>query len=181
MGEVSRHENAMQLRDAAVEENLGEWTKALTAVAVSTCEGLGWYASAIGHRLELLPVARHEYLALDVMAFSESEGRWRFPVAVMELENSKDDDRVAYSLWKVLCVRTDFRLVFCYRSDPEAGRGLVRFLQEQVVKPMGIATRYGLTGETALVVGSREESAMFPYGFFTWWKLDKNTGTFSLI
>ena len=38
-----------------------------------------------------------------------------------------------------------------------------------------------LSGETLVVVGSRDESATFPYGFFKWWKLDTNTGTFRLL
>lgn len=36
----------------------------------------------------------------------------------MELENSRDSERIAYSLWKVLCVRAELRIVFCYRSLP---------------------------------------------------------------
>ena len=36
-------------------------------------------------------------------------------------------------------------------------------------------------GETLVVVGSRAEAETFPYGFFSWWLLDGNTGTFSLI
>jgi hypothetical protein len=56
---------------------------------------------ASGELPEALPESRHEYLALDVMAFAPGEQRWRFPVAVMELENSQAEDRIAYSLWKV--------------------------------------------------------------------------------
>jgi hypothetical protein len=50
-----------------------------------------------------LPQAGKEYLGLDVTAFPEGkEPRWPLPVAVFELENSPSDNRVAYSLWKVL-------------------------------------------------------------------------------
>ena len=104
---VQQHERAAPLKAAALDGKLGAWTKELTAIAVSTCEGLGWRASAKGHRLELLPVIGPEYLGMDVMAFPEGVKRWRFPSAVIELENSQNDDRVAYSLWKVLAVRAD--------------------------------------------------------------------------
>ena len=169
------------LREAAIGERLGDWTGALTQVAVATCEAMGWHASARGHRLDLLPIPRSEYLALDVTAFAEGEKQWRFPVAILELENSRDDDRIAYSLWKVLCVRADLRVVFCYRRRPDEGPPLVRRLRDGVVRAMAIQTCADLSGETLVVVGSRDESATFPYGFFKWWKLDTNTGTFRLM
>jgi len=178
---VQQHARSAPLRDAALNERLGDWTEALTSVAVATCEAMGWQASAIGHQLDLLPVPRSEYLALDVTAFAEGEKRWRFPVAVLELENSRDDDRIAYSLWKVLCVRADLRVVFCYRRSPDQGPPLVRRLRDEVIQAMAIPTRADLTGETLVVVGSRDESATFPYGFFKWWKLDTNTGSFRLM
>jgi len=112
---VQRHEASAPLRDAAVRGQLGRWTTSLTRVVVSTCEGVGWKAAAKGHRSDLLPVPREEYLALDVAAFEPAgDRRWRFPIAVFELENSRADDPVAYSLWKVLCVRAALRVVFCY-------------------------------------------------------------------
>ena len=178
---VQRHENASLLKEAALRARLGEWTKALTAVVVATCEVMGWRASAKDHSLDLLPVPRSEYLALDVMAFAKGEKRWRFPIAVMELENSRDDDRIAYSLWKVTCVRADLRVVFCYRASADQGSALVRFLRDEVVAAMGLAERIKLEGQTVVVVGSRNDAATFPYGFFKWWQLEHNTGTFRLI
>ena len=175
---IQRPEIAEPLRKATLEERLGDWTKALTDVAVATCEAMGWQAAAKGHKLELLPETGQEYLGLDVTAFASSDTRWRFPTAVMELENSKKDDRIAYSLWKVLCVHAALRIVFCYRRSPEQGSGLIRFLREEVVHAMGLTGLTKLRGETVVVIGSRDESATFPYGFFKWWKLDTNTGSF---
>jgi hypothetical protein len=128
----------------------------------------------------LLPIARSEYLGLDVVAFEASgDRRWRFPVAVFELENGREDDRVAYSLWKVLCVRASLRVVFCYRRDAAEGSSLVRHLSEQVAHAMEIQDRAALTGETLLVVGSHSEAATFPYGFFRSWLFDTNLGKFA--
>jgi hypothetical protein len=166
------------LKDAALAGALGDWTKHLTAAVVAACSAMGWKAAAKGHLGEVLPVPRNEYLALDVIAFSESPARWPLPAAVFELENSRDDDRVAYSLWKVLCVRAALRVVFAYRRDAAEGVGLVARLTESVIGGLSIADRQALAGETTLIVGNRGGVDTFPYGYFRAWTLDTNTGRF---
>ncbi len=178
---VRQHENADPLREAALAARLGDWTTQLTSIVVATCDALGWRASAKGHPLEELPISRSEYLALDVMAFAPGEQRWRFPTASFELENSLDDERIAYSLWKVLCVRADLRVVFCYRQRAEAGPALVRLLADEVVGAMDLQSRTELGGDTLVVVGSRSGADAFPYGFFKWWQLEMNTARFELM
>lgn len=173
-------EAAEALRDASLAGRLADWTSLLTALTVRACEGLGWQASAKGHQQELLPEGKFEYLSLDVMAFAEGTMRWRYPVAAMELENSRRDDRVAYSLWKVLCVRAQLRVVFCYRADMDEGTALVRHLEREVVGALTVPQRLALEGETLVVVGSRGKAETFPNGFFRWWWLEPNTGTFVL-
>ena len=170
------------LRDAALRGQLGDWTRALTALVVEACATMGWTAAALEHQQDALPVPRSEYLALDVMAFEqETPHRWRFPVAVMELENRPEADLIAYSLWKLLCVRAELRVLFCYRRQPEEGRHLVRALTDAVVGAMSIEQRVSLDGETLIIVGSRGEAATFPYGFFRWWRLEKNMGRFVVL
>lgn len=178
---VQRYENAELLREAASQGRLAAWTKELTAIVVATCKVMGWQASAKGHHLELLPVPGCEYLGLDVMAFPEQAYRWRFPVAAIELENSQKDDRIAYSLWKVMCVRTELRVVFCYRRNPNEASGLIERLRDAVVQAMSLTDRLNLQGQTLVIIGSRDKAEMFPYGFFKWWLLDKNTGTFQKV
>jgi len=177
---VQAHETAGPLREAAIRSHLAKWTSILTTVVVDTCQAMGWIAAARGHRSNLLPIPREEYLSLDAVAF-ESAGnrRWRFPLAVFELENGSDDDRVAYSLWKVLSVRSSLRTVFCYRRDSANGVELVRHLADQVILSLGVAERMAMSGETMVIVGSRNEAATFPYGFFKSWLLDPNTGRFT--
>jgi hypothetical protein len=165
---VQQRENAAALREAAIAGRLGEWTQTLTGVVVSACESLGWQASARWHPLDLLPMP-------------PGARRWQFPVAVFEMENSRTDDRIAYSLWKVICVRAELRAVFCYRRSPDQSAPLVRFLQNEVVKAMPLADRIKLGGETLVVVGSRDESELFPYEFFRWWRLDVNIGAFEAV
>ena len=170
-----------ELSDASLTSELGRWTSSLTTVVVRTFEALGMPTAAKSHRCTVLPVKQHEYLGQDVMAFPAGSAGWQFPAAVCELENSASDDRVAYSLWKVLCVRCQLRLVFCYRAEPKACVPLVVWLGTSVVKAIPIAERASLTGETVVIVGSRDEASTFPFGFFQAWKLNTNTGLFERL
>lgn len=178
---VRQHEHANLLKEASLKGQLGQWTTTLTEVAVNTCQVIGWQAAAKGHKLDLLPESRHEYLALDVMAFAPGEGRWRFPVAVMELENSQAEDQIAYSLWKVLCTRAHLRVVFCYRHVAGTAPALIQFLQNEVIGAMDLSERVALIGQTLVVVGSHTEAETFPNGFFKWWELETNSGMFKKV
>jgi hypothetical protein len=169
------------LRDASLASNLGEWTSTLTSVVVRAFEGLGMPTAAKGHTCTVLPLNQQEYLGQDVMAFPAQGAGWRFPAAVCELENAASDDRVAYSLWKVLAIRCQLRLVFCYRPEPSAGPPLVASLGRAVVGALTISDRTILEGETVVIVGSRDEAETFPNGFFLAWKLNTNTGRFERL
>lgn len=178
--------HAARLKDAATFAALVDWTAQLTATVVRSCAVLGWCAAAKRHSLHRLPQPGQEYLGLDVMAFpSDAEVdcpiRWPLPVAVFELENSNNDDRVAYSLWKVLCVRADLRVVFAYRPDWEKARQVVAVLEGEVVGSLTIPQRESLGGQTVLVMGSRGEGETFPWGYFKFWKMDANLGRFIKI
>jgi hypothetical protein len=173
---------AAPLKEAAVVGNLAEWTASLTTTVVRSCGALGWRAAGKGHKLALLPKAGQEYLGIDVMAFAdESTGRWPFPLAAFELENSPTDDRVAYSLWKVLCLRARLRVVFAYRSDWETGRALVHAVCADVIGKIPPEDRAALKGETVMVVGNRGENDTFPNGYFKFWMLDLNLGRFAKV
>lgn len=172
---------ADDLRSASIAADLGRWTATLTGVVIRSFEALGWTAAAKGHRCAVLPVGRNEYLTQDVMAFPSEASGWRFPLAVCELENAAKADVVAYSLWKVLCVRCGLRIVFCYRPDAGEGPAFVASLGSSVVEAMPIPERAALDGETLVIVGSRNEAETFPYGFFHAWKLNCNTGRFERL
>jgi hypothetical protein len=179
---LQTHDVAVRLKEAALAAALEVWTEGLTSVVVATCQELGWRPAAKGHLGEVLPLARQEYLALDVMAFhSRDTARWPFPIAVFELENSREEDRIAYSLWKVLCLRAPLRVIFAYRHDAREGITLVNRLTESVITALPIDERMALTGETSLIIGSRGEAETFPYGYFKVWTLNANTGRFERI
>lgn len=169
---------ATELREASISASLGRWTIALTRAVVESFEAMDMPAAGKGHRCSILPVGRQEYLALDVTAFWSTGRGWQFPAAVCELENATDDARIAYSLWKVLCVRANLRAVFCYRPELEAAPTLVAQLADEVVGALPIEERVAVRGDTLVIVGSRSDAATFPYGFFQFWRLNANTGRF---
>jgi hypothetical protein len=153
----------------------------LTSAVITSFNDIGWHATAGQNMRALLPVARGEYLSLDVVAFAQAENKWQFPAAVVELENSKDDDKVAYSLWKVLCIRDALRIVFCYRAEGDDGNRLVRHLRDNVVKSIELELRTKLFGETILIVGQKGVAETFPYSYFKWWRLNTNTSNFETL
>jgi len=173
---------AAPLKDVSLQADRKAWTSLLTTAVVQSCEAIGLRAAGKGHRLDLLPQPRQEYLAIDVMAFPGAEPgvecRWPQPVAAFELENATKDDRVAYSLWKVLCVRVPLRVLFAYRRDWEKVRALVGRFQDDVIGSLTIEQRTALEGDTVVVMGSRGEGGTFPWGYFKVWKLDANLGRF---
>lgn len=174
---IRQHEYAVPLQVAA-QEGKQEWTMAMTRAVVATCKVLGWQAAARDHVSDCLPVARSEYLNIDVMAFVPGQKCWRYPIAIIELENQSNDDYIAYDLWKLLCVSADLRIVYCYRTDAQAGSTLATFLAHDVVGALTVQQRTRWPGETMLVIGSHADRTTFPYGFFRWWLLDMNVERF---
>jgi hypothetical protein len=173
---------ATPLKEAALAGQLAGWTACLTAAVVRSCEALGWRAAGKGHPLDLLPQAGQEYLGIDVMAFAPAPAvRWPLPLAAFELENHARDDRVAYSLWKVLCLRVGLRVVLAYRPDWDKSRQLVSALAAEVVGGLRPEERTALGGQTVLVVGNRGEGETFPWGYFKFWLLDANLGRFEKV
>lgn len=178
---VQQPKAAERLKVASLQSDLKTWTSELTTAVVRSCEAIGWTAAAKGHSCRRLPKSGSEYLGLDVMAFppaAEVGTRWPWPLAVFELENSKSDDRVAYSLWKVLCVRAPMRVVFAYRPDWEQGRKLVTAVCNDVVSALSPEEQSDIRGQVVMVVGSRGEGETFPWGYFKFWKLNRKLGRF---
>ena len=172
------------LNEASTKQNLRNWTTCLTSVVVRSCEKAGWMAAGKANECQRLPLKGQEYLGIDVMAFPapvDGAPKWPLPLAVFELENDRTDSRVAYSLWKLLCVRALLRIVIAYRPDWERSRQLVGTLAQDVIGGMAPAERTALPGETVVIVGNRGEGETFPWGYFKFWKLDANLGRFEKI
>lgn len=167
------------LKQAALSGELCLWTEDLTQVVVMACRAMGWQASAKGHPIPAIPVNTSEFLSLDVTAFEPSDRQWPMPIAIMELENQ--GGRVPYSLWKVLCVRAQLRVVFGYSRTTEERASVIKSLQSTVLFDVGPARLMGIEGETLVVVGSRDQADQFPYGYFKWWQLDNRSGNFRIL
>jgi hypothetical protein len=179
---IQESESAEILKAAALASDLKSWTARMTAAVVRSCEALGWRAAGKGHQLSLLPQIGQEYLGIDAMAFDGAASiRWPLPVAAFELENHAQDNRVAYSLWKVLCLRVGLRVVFAYRLDWERSRQLVNAVVTDVVHGLRPDQRTAIDGQTVLVVGNRGEGETFPWGYFKFWMLDANLGRFEKV
>lgn len=182
---IRRGEHANPLREAALAQDLKAWTTGLSSAVVVSCEALGWSAVSKGHKSSLLPKAGQEYLSIDVMGFAKQELAsgpvWPFPTAVFELENVQKATRVAYSFWKVLCVRAPLRVVFAYRPDWEKMTALMDEIKTDLVGTMRPEDRAGIKGETLLVAGSRGQGETFPNAYFKVWRLNLNTGGFEKL
>ncbi len=177
---------AMPLKAAAIGGELKRWTSHLTAMTVRSCYDVGWRAAAKGFQLNLPPQSGQEYLGIDILAFdgalaAEERQAWPLPIAAFELENSPKDDRVAYSLWKVLCLRVALRVVFAYRGDWEEARKMIGSLTRDVLSALSTEERAQLPGETVVVIGSKGEGSTFPWGYFKRWQLEQNTGRFDKV
>ena len=112
-----------------------------------------------------------------VASIREKASRRNLRVAFPDFQ---DGDPIACSLWKVLSVRADLRIVFCYRPDATKAPALMRNLAKDVVAALDVDSRLRLS-PTLVVGGCRDEAATFPYGFFKWWALETNTGAFVLM
>lgn len=177
---------AEELKRAALAEDLMSWTSTLTTAVVRSCEAMQWETASKWSPSQRIPKHGKEYLSLDVMALPPTKAgeqaiRWPLPIAVFELENHAQNVRVAYSLWKVLCVRAALRVVIAYRPDWERSRELVGTLADEVIGGPSPEERSEIRGETIVIVGNRGEGETFPWGYFKFWRLDTNIGRFDKI
>ena len=153
----------------------------MTSAVVGSCRHLGWIAAAKGHRLDELPQAQRIFgYGRHGLSRPLPGRRWRLPIAAIELENHRSDERVAYSLWKVLCLRTDLRVVFAFRRHWEESRRLVDAVCRNVIGSLSTGERGRGRGNGA---GDRRsgEGETFPWGYFKFWVLDANLGRFEKI
>lgn len=174
---IRQDERSPILKQASIDGDLETWTKELTAIVIKTCTEVGWQCAAKNNKGSVLPIQRNEYLSIDVMAFPEKESRWKFPVAVFELENQQNDEYIEYAFWKTVCVRANLRVLFCYRKNPDDGAKLVSTLNREVINAMKLEDRVNIGGEIIICIGNRSNAGTFPYDFFRWWHLDENLGT----
>jgi hypothetical protein len=167
---VSDRGLAENLKGAAQGYVLRPWTELLTTAVARACDRLGWEVAAKGVGRSPLPFPRFECLGLDVTAFERGTG-WRPPVTAFELENANAFDKVAYSLWKVVSVKTQLAGLFCFRREPSEIGMFVARLAEETLRALPPPT-----GELIVVVGTRAAADTFPDGYFRVFEYDGQAG-----
>lgn len=84
-----------------------------------------------------------EYLNIDGLFFDnndyndsipEGHDPRVLPSAAIELENNYSQDKIAYCLWKLMCIRTPIRILICYQSNAENLTRLKNHLENVMLK-----------------------------------------------
>jgi hypothetical protein len=84
-----------------------------------------------------------EYLNIDGLYFDNNEyddfvpeghDPRVLPSAAVELENSYSQDKIAYCLWKLMCIKTPIRILICYQNKAENIVSLKDHLENVMLK-----------------------------------------------
>ena len=125
----------------------------------SNCEGEQWakvmgrILDVVGDKMNCVVVRSRqkstkedpsgEYLDIDAFYFDRSDydlaigigdddDPFALPMAVVELENSFDTNKIAYCLWKILCVRAPIRVLICYQKNIDKKLSLAKHLEDVI-------------------------------------------------
>ena len=96
------------------------------------------------------------------------------PLAVVELENSDEVNKITYCLWKILCIRAPIRVLICYQSNNVKIKELRQQL-ERVIQNGGLMKKDN--GDLLVIIGdeSKKEWKSYFDEFFSvfMWQNDK--------
>jgi hypothetical protein len=144
-----------------------EWTRVMTEALARAAE-----ATLSGMVSKLLVTAkgrvnsygRSEYFSLDLSA-SDDES-WGSPLLIAEHENDRDDEKLTYCTWKLLCVEAQLRILVAYvdserqwssyRSDEELAERLRQILNAHPTKSLVL-----ITGNLRIGVEDRDWRSVF--------------------
>lgn len=73
------------------------------------------------------------------------------PSIAVELENSLSIDKIAYCLWKIMCIRTPIKILICYQSNAKNVAQLKNYLEDIMLK--GNLTK-GYKAEVIVIIGN---------------------------
>jgi len=119
----------------------------------SKCEGEQWMKfigkvlDVVGDKINCIVIrnrpksTQKEYLDIFALyldkkdydlqiGMSGHEDPLALPRAVIELENNFDINKIAYCLWKILCVRAPIRVLICYQAGLDLVISLTKHLEE---------------------------------------------------
>lgn len=110
-----------------------------------------------------------EYLGIDFMFFYKSEeDKWVLPIAIIEHENDFDQEKIEYSLWKILCVRSPVKALICYQSDTNNVALLRQHLEDVIWK--GNLMR-GSDGDLMVIIGDESVIKKDPWNWRDYFKV----------
>lgn len=97
-----------------------KWTRSIGIVMDKIGENL--HCGVSRRRAEMQSHVSGEYLNIDFMFFDKRDynsGRSVLPRAVVEHENAFNKNKIEYSLWKILCVRSPIKVLICYQRNAD--------------------------------------------------------------
>jgi len=117
------------------------WTAFMGTVLDKVAERMGCYVA----RRKRGDQYTGEHLGIDAVFFENRAGKKLgynkyggdqlvLPRVVVELENGYILDKIAYCLWKLLCIRSRLRVLICYQSNRQKIEALRRHLQDCIRK-----------------------------------------------
>ena len=122
-----------------------------------------------------------EYLNIDALYFadkdytSDEKEPLVLPRVAVELENSYSSDKIAYCLWKLMCIRTALKVLICYQRNEQKIRDLKARLEAVILDGKLME---GQDVEVLLLIGNEDSHEDTEwnnyYSVFEW----KNNGGF---
>ena len=152
-----------------------QWTEFMGKVLDIVGEKMNCYVAR--SRLSSKKQDSHEYMDIDAFfidnrdydLLSDDEDPLTLPSAIVELENSYDNDKIAYCLWKLACIRSPIRVLICYQKGREAISSLVRHL-EKVIRQNSLLKDD--TSDTILIIGDGTKGEGYEwadyFSFYEW-------------
>ena len=116
-----------------------EWTEFMESVMDRIAERT---TCKVIHRHAKDTALSKEYLNIDALFFTEAAISsmkknqccpFVFPQVAVELENMPNWDKIAYCLWKVLCIQAKTKVLICYQKEIQI-TGLKDRLEEIIVQ-----------------------------------------------
>jgi len=123
-----------------------------------------------------------EYLNIDSMFFDiddYNEAEYVLPRAIVEHHNDFSKEDIVYCLWKLLCVRSPFRILICYQAETNDIEVLRKRLEDVIWEG---SLMKGTNSDLLVIIGdeSKPEEAEWNeyYNIFEWRndKLEKIEG-----
>ena len=120
-----------------------QWTQFMGKVVADVAKNTGCYA-AMRRKKAGKDEYSGEYLNIDAIFFDlesydlpnvpDNWDPFVLPRVVVELENSYDPNKIAYCLWKLLCIRSPLRILICYQKGQGKVQGLRKHLTDVTMK-----------------------------------------------